>query len=303
MPSAFQNQYSSSHSSSNGLNFSEYGWGKCVGWGLCDDKGQLIWVWLSRWQTFRAFWLTGESHCFSHGLREGYYHRNSWDRKEGTPFHFVLWENGQRGDTTGNSRTCHWWLELGCGQLKVALVSYLLYLWKYRWLFLVLYQKGLRNIAWQSLWGWTFILIIWGRVLHLWFPKSVLSLFRVKIQLGYDNSLQILRSGFPAILGGEMVNNLTSDPSMYNYFYNYCLNKIYIFSSKCITSRWKIIFWNLRYFKSLHISKWEAKTFLQIQAITRILKKTHFRRLISFWGLFAQCVMTRGLKAFKVVVF
>lgn len=46
-----------------------------------------------------------------------------------------------------------------------------------------------------------------GEVLHLWLPKSILSLFRVKIQLGYDNSLQILRSGFPAILGGEMVNN------------------------------------------------------------------------------------------------
>lgn len=148
-----------------------------------------------------------------------------------------------------------------------------------------------------------------GEVLHLWLPKSILSLFRVKIQLGYDNSLQILRSGFPAILGGgngkqQMIPAWTAYVWGYNNFYNYCLNKIYIFSSKCVMSRRKkIIFWNLRYFKSFHISKWEAKTFLQIQTITRILKKTHFRRLISFWGLFAQSVMTRGLKAFGVVVF
>ena len=122
VPSAFWNQYSSGIHLLMGLIFQNVG-----GWGI---------VW---WQTpahlggakqvgdLRIFWLSGESHCFSRSLKKGRYHRNSWDWKEGTPFHFVQWENALRKakeeTPTENSRTCRWWLERGCRQRKGAFVS------------------------------------------------------------------------------------------------------------------------------------------------------------------------------------
>lgn len=195
-----------------GLIFQNMGEGNVWGWGLCDDKGQLIWVRLSRWETFPAFCLTGESHCFSYGLREGYYHRNSWDRKEGTPFQFVQWENGQRGDTTGNSRTCHWWLEPGCRQLKAALVSRL---WKIQMAVSCPVSKRIEKYCLTESLGLTLHPHNLGEsITSVISYISFISIQSKKIQLGYDSSLQILSSGFPAILGGGMVNNLTNDPSM-----------------------------------------------------------------------------------------
>ena len=55
--------------------------------------------------------FVGESHCFSWSTKKGHYHSKSWDRRKGTTFHFVLWENVLE-------MACYWWLEAHWKQVR-----------------------------------------------------------------------------------------------------------------------------------------------------------------------------------------
>lgn len=123
--SAFQNQYSNSHSSSDGLRF--------LHGGKCYVKGWTVW-----WQrpayssgASQLFQLAEESHCLSALLtgwgkplslinHEEGVGAGTWDMKEETALHYVLWGNAlqmKRQETsTKTSRTCHWWLLPDCRQ-------------------------------------------------------------------------------------------------------------------------------------------------------------------------------------------
>lgn len=149
----------------------------CGGGGLCDDKGQLIWVRLSRWETFPPSAWLGKAIAFH--MAWGRDITTGTLRQEGGEYPFSLCRRkcGQRGGTIGNSRTRHWWLEPGRRQLKAALVSRL---WKIQMAVSCPVSKRIEKYCLTESLGLTLHPHNLGRVLHLWFPTSVLSLFRVK---------------------------------------------------------------------------------------------------------------------------